>query len=430
MREAPCFEVATDAESILDVLSAAGRRGDLVRVESSKGSYYLLRHPAYIKHVIQDHQRNYRKLTRPYDITSRFFGRGLVNAEDEGWLSRKRILQPAFHPHALGDYIAQMEHTVGELLLRLEAYVRAGQLVEIKTEVHRATAALVTRLLFDEDLSELALAWNQLVDEALASDTTQMSAEAEQTLRESDELVYAKIARARGGGQCGPLLARFLAAESSVELSDEQLRDEVMTLLFAGVDSTASKLAWVLLSLARHPALCDELRTELDEVLDEGPFDVARLKQLTLLRMVLHESMRLYPPAWSISRRSLEADCIDGYPIPAGSDVIVSQWVTHRAPEYWDDPLAFMPSRFTPQRVAERPRYAYFPFLGGTHRCIGEHLSMLEGSLFLRHILRHYSFSPSPLLLDRPRARAMLQPRYGLWLSIQRLEGAASAAHV
>lgn len=424
MRIPPTYvvEPSEPAPTALEVLTAAGRLGHIVKVETSDEQYYLIRHPSHIKHVLQDKQRNYRKLTRPYEITNRFFGGGLVNAEDEGWLARKRMLQPAFHPGELSNYVEGIQLASKGLLDRLDQRVTGGGLVEIRTELTATTAAVITRMLFDEELHDFAIAWNELIDAVLSSQGELDGDEVARELAKADALVYAKLAHARSTGLCGPMLASFLAARdatTAATLTDQELRDEVVTLVFAGVESTASKLSWSLTLLARHPDICDAVCAELATVLGSRPATIDDVKHLSLLRMVLHESMRIYPPAWSISRRAVADDLIDGYCIPAGSNIVVSQWVTHRCPDYWPDPEVFDPQRFTPERVAARPKYAYFPFLGGTHRCIGEHVSMLEATLIMSSVLRRYRFRPSPFLIERPTPRAMLQPRFGLWLVVE-----------
>jgi len=424
VRTPPVFHNDAGEVDPLRVLMDAARLGDVVQLQLGEQTQYLIREPRYIEHVLQGHYQDYRKHTRPYALTAPLFGEGLLNAEGEGWLRRRRMLQPAFHARALDAYVDEIDRTAHELSTRLLHRADAGGLVEVVGEVSLATSAALTRLLFGEDLSPFAHRWSELVETSLRTEppTADGLALPRLTVSEADEVVLDKIARAREGRH-GPLLAAFLAARGGHEeqaLSDRELRDEIVTLMFAGVESTATMLGWTIMLLAEHPEVSERLRDELDDVVGERALTTTDLPRLPLLRMVLDESMRLYPPAWSISRRATVDDDIGGHAIPRGAEVLVSPWVTHRLPALWDEPESFRPERFDSERAASRHRYAFFPFLGGPHRCIGEHLSLLEASIILARALRVVRFKPSPFLLARPEARVTLQPRHGLWLFVAR----------
>lgn len=204
----------------------------------------------------------------------------------------------------------------------------------------------------------------------------------------------ARATGAEGKGEAEDLLSLLAAATSTqdAEFDATELREQVLIFLLAGHETTATSLSFSLHLLARHPELQDRARAEIAEVLGDRTPGAADLDRLPYLTQVLKEAMRLYPAAPVIGRRSVAAAEVDGHTIPAGADVILAPWVTHRHPRYWPDPERFDPDRFTPEAEAERPRYAWFPFGGGPRACIGQHFSMLESVIALAMILREYEF--------------------------------------
>jgi cytochrome P450 len=237
-----------------------------------------------------------------------------------------------------------------------------------------------------------------------------------------DRAVYSIIAeRRRGGGVEEDLLALLMEArdeETGAAMDDRQLRDEVITLFLAGHETTANALSWALYLLATHPDVEERLRAELDEVLDAGGGPrvptLEDLPRLTYTKTVVDETLRLYPPAWITNRQAIADDEILGHRIWAGSYVTLSPYVLHRHPGYWDRPEEFDPGRFTPERSAGRPRFAYFPFGGGPRQCIGQSMALVEAQLVLATVLGRYRLRPAS---DRPveaQALATLRPRSGL----------------
>jgi cytochrome P450 len=189
------------------------------------------------------------------------------------------------------------------------------------------------------------------------------------------------------------LVGMLLAAQDAgtgERMTDRQVRDEVMTIFLAGHETTSVALTWTFYLLSQHPAVAAKLRSELDAVLGGRAPTVDDLANLPYNRMVIDEALRLYPPAWVLSRTPLADDVIGGYRIPKGSNVFLSPYVTHRHPAFWDDPERFDPERFTPERAAGRPRFAYFPFGGGPRQCIGNNFALLEAQLLLATIFQRY----------------------------------------
>jgi cytochrome P450 len=210
------------------------------------------------------------------------------------------------------------------------------------------------------------------------------------------------------------LLALLLSArdeERNESLTDQQVRDEAVTFLGAGHETTAVALTWTWYLLSRHPEIERRLRVEIEQVLGDRRPTANDLPRLALTRRVVEESIRLYPPVWMMSRGVLHDDSLGGYQIPAGSMVLVSQYVTHRLPQFWPNPEGFDPDRFGPELSADRPRFAYFPFAGGPHSCIGSEFAMMEAVLAVAMTMQRYKLElvpghpvvPDPIFTLRPK---------------------------
>jgi len=213
------------------------------------------------------------------------------------------------------------------------------------------------------------------------------------------------------------LLSMLLEAqdeETVEEMSQQQVRDEVLTLLLTGHETAANALTWVWYLLSQHPEVERRLYAELDEVLENQVPCIEHLARLPYTRKVIEETLRLYPPGAMLMRRAIATDMIGGYAIPAKSLVLLSPYVTHRHPDFWDQPEVFDPERFTPERVAARHRYAYFPFGGGPHLCIGKHFAMMEAQLVLAMIAQRYRLSLVPGQRIEPQWMITLRPRFGV----------------
>jgi len=215
------------------------------------------------------------------------------------------------------------------------------------------------------------------------------------------------------------LSAMMRATESGTGMDDRQLRDEVMTMFLAGHETTATVLSWMLYCLSTHPQCERELRAELDGRLDR-PANMTQLCELSYAKQVLDETMRLFPPVWAISRRTVADDVITGWHIPAGTTVFVAPYLTHRHPELWPDPEAFVPERFAEESARQRPRYAYFPFSGGPRQCIGIGFAELEALLVLSRLMQRFEFRAVPCQRVEMAAMITLRPRYGIWATVHR----------
>lgn len=392
--------------------------GDIVQYRSSVEPAYLINHPDYIRHVLQTNGHNYNKNTHlnKYILES-LTGQGLLTSENPLWREQRRLIQPAFHRHSLVKFAELMQAAVLRSLERLDRAAGDDQVINIAEEMMRLTLDIVTQALFGYDISDKADAVGQAMDTM-----TTIGKPRHRKVREAiellDEIVYMIIEerRAHPERERDDLLTMLLNAryDDGSAMPDRQIRDEVMALLVAGHETTANTLSWTWYLLAQNPEAVARLETEIDEVLEGCAPRLEEFPRLTYTEKVINEAMRLYPSAWSISRRALADDEIGGYFIPANAIVAMSPYTMHRHPAFWNDPERFDPERFTPERVAARPRFAYFPFGGGARQCIGNNFAIMESMIIIPSIARRYRIE---LTTDEPveeHALVTLRPRGGI----------------
>jgi cytochrome P450 len=348
-------------------------------------------------------------------------GEGLLTSEAELHRRQRRLIQPLFHQRRVAYY----ERTFAECAERAQARWRDGQLVDVHAEMTRLTLAIVGRALFDADVegdadavgaaltesleavNRLVYPWGGLVDR-LPVPATRRFHDAERVL---DDAVARMIDERRRAGAVGDDLLSLLLATRGEEgraMPDRQVRDEAMTIFIAGHETTANLLTWTLYLLAGHP---DVERAVLVE-LANGRFD--------LLDRVLHEALRLYPPAWVIGRRALADVDLGPVVVPAGAVVVLSPWVTHRDPRWFPEPGRFDPDRWLPEAAAARAELSYFPFGAGTRVCIGERFAWSEARTVLSTILLRWSFRLASSRPVQVLPRVTLRPKGGLPMTISR----------
>jgi cytochrome P450 len=398
--------------------------GDIVQYRTMPEPAYLINHPSYVQHVLLNNGRNYNKNTHlnKYMLGS-LTGQGLLTSEGELWRRQRRLIQPAFHRRNLVKFEAVMHQAAARLLEKWSNIARRPQPVDVANEMMQLTLDIVTQSLFGYDITEQAETIGNSVDTLIkvARPRRQRFQAAKETL---DNIVYGIINNRRQSPETDAedLLAMMLLArdeETGEGMSDQQLRDEVMSLLIAGHETTANTLSWLWWLLSQHPEVRGRLELELARVLDGQIPTMTHFADLTYTKMVVEESMRLYPSAWTISRRAIADDTIGGYHIPAQAVVAMSPYTMHRHPRFWDDPERFDPERFTPEKSAERHRFAYFPFGGGARRCIGEHFAMMENMIIVPALVQHFRMHLVPDHPVEPHALITLRPRHGMLMKLE-----------
>ena len=428
--------LAIRRDSIGVFAKAARQFGDVAYLKIGPRRGFLITNPDDIRHVLQDNARNYHK-SPLYDKLRVVLGNGLLTSEDEFWLRQRRIAQPAFHRQRMLGLASTMAEAARATAAGWEDLARSGQPIDVEEEMMKLTRTVVLRALLGADLgpytSTIDQAWtiiNQYIGESFWSlgftDTLptpkyRRFQAARAVLRGAVEHV---ISERRGSATDYPdLLSMLMSArdeDTGEAMTDEQLRVEVTTFLLAGQETTSLLLTWTWYLLSQHPSARERLENEIDDVLGGRPPEYADLANLPYLRMVLDESMRLYPPAWGISRQAMSDDELGGYRLQRGWLAFIIPWVMHRHPAYWQDPEVFDPERFLPERSADRPKFVYIPFGAGPRQCIGSQFATIEAQLTLATLVQSYRLQLVPGHNADPWPLITLRPRYGMPMTIER----------
>jgi len=337
-------------------------------------------------------------------------GNGLLTSEGEEWQRQRRLAQPAFHRQRISGYGDVMV----EYAERLIAQWHGGEERDIYRDMMRLTLEIAAKTLFNADVSgdadKVRVVLSEMVKPFASQATvkwildnrlpTRAHKEFFAAAKEIDEIVYRIIGERRASGRDeGDLLSMLLSAhdeDDGSQMTDRQLRDEVMTIFLAGHETTALTLSWTWYLLAQNPEAEEKFHAELDEVLGSRLPTMADLSRLKYTEMIAKESMRLYPPAFGVGREAIEECEIGGYRVPAGSQLFMFQWVTQRDPRFFPEPAKFYPERWTEEASNSIPKYAYFPFGGGPRACIGNYFAMMEIALVLATIGQQFRFSLAP----------------------------------
>lgn len=406
--------------------------GDLVAFPMPRTAVLLVNTPAAARRVLQENHRNYTKQTIQYGALSLVTGAGLLTSDGETWRTHRRLVQPAFHHGGL-DEVAAHTHTATEGLRSF--WDDAGPApVDVDAAAMRAMLEVVGRTLLNGDLTESGDAERVVhaVEEALrvvlARAKTPLPMGASRRLRRAsrtlDEVCADVVARRRAAGVAdddGDLLALLLRGG----LTDREIRDELVTLVIAGHETVASALTWALYLLAANPAVQAELHRELDEVLGGRAPAWPDLGRLPFTRAVVDESLRLYPPAWIITRRAVAEDTLEGVTVPPGTLVLISPWLLHRREAAFGDPPVFAPGRFLAEagknvRSAMTARGEYLPFGLGPRLCIGRDFALVEAALVLAGLLRDRTVGlPPGAVAPKVDALVTLRPKGGLDLVLR-----------
>lgn len=401
--------------------------GDAVQFSVGPQKIVLFNHPDLIREMLVAQHRSFHK-SRVLQRTKIILGEGLLTSEDPQHKRQRRLANPAFHRERVARY--------GEVMIDRAARARErwrdGETFDMHHEMMRLTLEVVAKTLYDADVEkeadEIGSALTHLIDlfpllmNPLAPLLQKLPIPSTLRFRRAiarlDRTIYAIIEERRATGEDrGDLLSMLLLAQDDEGdgsgMSNKQLRDEAMTIFLAGHETTANALSWTWMLLAQHPEIADAFYTHIDETLGgrmPAPADYPRLQ---LTEMILAESMRLFPPAWAVSRLALEDVDIGGWMMPRGAVAVASQAVMHRDARFWSDPERFDPSRFTAEGKLARPKLSYFPFGAGPRICIGEGFAWMEGVLLLATIAQRWRFELLPQTIV-PQASITLRPKGGI----------------
>jgi cytochrome P450 len=413
--------------------------GDVVYYRFFNLDVYVLFHPQHVEQVLLGKTGNFVK-----GITSRsnpeLFGNGLLTSDGDFWRRQRKLSNPAFHRESLVRYA---EITVEEATRLLDAW-KNRETHNIHNDMMNVTLRIVLRSLFGSELGENMRIIEPALDAIMVSSSgfhsiafylgipTPTRKRHFRAVAELDRIVYALIARGReklksagakaqADGGAKDLLTLLLTArdDDGNSMSDQQLRDEVITLLLAGHETTALNLSWTWYLLAQHPDVEEKLHAELDAVLAGRLPSASDLPKLQYTDRVIRETLRLYPPAWRVFRRTEEPFKAGDFLLPAGANIVLSQWVTQRDPRWFTEPDRFNPDRWAEESAAKLPRFAYFPFGGGPRVCIGAGFAMMEATLLLATIAQRYRMRLTPNQRIKPLASITLRPKNGIRVELQ-----------
>lgn len=411
--------------------------GDLVRLRLGKKGMLLVSNPDHVKHILQDNYHNYIR-GESVSEARLLLGNGIALIDGDSWLAQRRLMQPAFHRRRLEGLITTMTAAVEDVVARWQPLVQSGQPLDLAAEMMELTLTVIVKTMFSLDdaatIKQLADAFN--VAQAFIYDRaysmlplplwlpTKHNGRFHTALATLDTIIYSLIAQRRQHPTDQPdLLTLLLEAEDAdtgQKMSDLELRDEIVTLFFAGHETTATMLAWALHILQTDEVVRGRFVDEVERVGVNGrsptPTD---LPQLAYTDRLLQETMRLHTPIWVFAREAVADDEIDGYHIPAGDKILLCPYLTHHNPALWPQPDQFNPDRFLPDQLAQRHRFAYYPFGGGPHLCIGQTFAMMEAKIALATIFRLYQLTPLPGHSVTYKASVTLRPKEGVLTTLQ-----------
>lgn len=401
--------------------------GRMATIHLGKNPFVLCFRPEHVRYFLTEQQRNFTKMNQNGTGNLRFLlGDGLLTSEGDFHRQQRRLVQPAFHRSRIEGYADAMVRLTEEMLDGWSV----GQEVNIAHEMQQLTLRIILNALFNLDSREqaarLGAAFNQIINNGnrrlgsrrrlridLPFTRYHKLLEAKRTL---DTFVYDLIAQRRKEGRdYGDVLSMLLEAQDEGNsMTDKQVHDQVLTFVAAGHETAQNTLSFTFYLLAQHPDVREKLLAELHSVLRGRAPTAQDLPNLPYLEWVINEAWRVYPPAWTQGRRSIEAFDLDGYHFPAGTVVIFSQWVLHHLPDIWGDPDTFRPERWDPASAAKLPQFAYFPFGGGSRICIGMPFAQMETKLLLATILQRYSPRLKPGYTLELQPRVTIRPRHGM----------------
>ncbi|MBZ0287035.1 MAG: cytochrome P450 [Anaerolineae bacterium] len=404
--------------------------GDTYMLQFGEGRGYITSHPDLMHEVLVTKAASFQKdrdMKNRKTGLARFLGNGLLTSDGEFWKRQRKLAAPALHAKRIANY----GETMVDFTLKMLDGWRDGQQVDVAHEMTNLTMMIVAKSLFNVDASSVAERVGAAVEviQGLAGPAplippwvpTPSELRKRRARVELDEIIYGLIRDWRAKGQDnGDLLSMLLLAEDDdgAHMTDEQARDEIVTLFLAGHETTANTLNWTWTLLAQHADVEAKLHEELDRVLGDRPPTLADLANLPYTEMVIKESMRIYPPAWIVGREAIEDVEVGEYFVPKGSQINLVFYFAHHDPRWWDAPEAFRPERFSPENDTSINKRAYIPFSSGPRVCIGNSFAMMEARLLLATIAQHYRLSLTPGQTVAMNPMITLNPLGGLPMTL------------
>jgi cytochrome P450 len=393
------FDIGSTADSLDRMRVIHSALGDAYRVYApGRGSHtWVFNHPDDVRRILITNHRNYTKGVG-FDRIKILLGNGIIVSEGEFWKRQRRMMQPTFHRRILAQFDRVIARANDRLLAEWQHKCEAGEPVNVTDDMSTMTLEIILSVLFGDDLATLT---DQNGENPFALFTEEPARDLKfaYRFRKLATLIGQCVARRRAAGAAPAgdapdyvsLLLNARDKESGEGMTDKEIVDELTTLIVAGHETTASALNWTWYLLGGHPEAEAKLQAEIDASEELAVPSLQAMEALPYSNMVVREAMRLYPPVWVISRRTIESDQLGGYTVPPDTDVFFSPYFVHRHPAFWSDPEKFIPERFASENEAARPKLTYLPFSAGAHHCIGETLAIYEMLVHLNRFARRFS---------------------------------------
>lgn len=394
-------QYARDPFTFMDAVADA--YGDIAAFDLAGNPTYMLSNPRDIERVLVGEPDRFSKPVFGDGAVEELLGNGLLLSDGAAWKRQRALASDAFDPTRF-DSFAETISTYADRMVRSW---NDGDVVDVRSEMASITVQIIVDTMFGTEIDEETATTVQGALEPLGSRfepdpsrfllpgwlPTAENRAFRRSIRTLENVLDEIVAERRSEELTGDdLLSVLLRAQERGEQTDRQLRDELVTMLLAGHDTTALALTYTIYLLEQHPDVTERLRAEYDSVRSGGEVEFSRTRELTYADRVLDEAMRLYPPVYTLFRKPTEPVELAGYPVPADALVMLPQWVVHRSDRYYEEPERFDPDRWTTERSADRPRFAFFPFGGGPRICIGKQFSLLESKLILGAVLDAFAF--------------------------------------
>jgi enediyne biosynthesis protein E7 len=418
------FDIGSTDDSLERMIELFSRHGDTYRVyvPARKSYTYVIHHPDDVKRVLVSNHRNYTKGVG-LDRVKILLGKGLMTSEGEFWKRQRYMMQPMFHRRVITEFASLIDAANERFIARWEAQAARGEVLNLTDEMSELTLEIVLRSIFGTDLDRLAQQPGGNPFEVVTREQSR-NLQFAFKFRSLAKLVAELVQRRRAAGEehfdYVGMLMNAQDKETGEPMGERALIDEVMTLVVAGHETTASALNWTWYLLSQHPQVEARLHAEIDSAPPVAAPSLAQMEALAFTQQVVNEALRLYPPGWLLSRRTIEPDVLCGFEIPAGTNVLLPLYLLHRHPRYWQDPDVFWPERFAPEHEAQRPRFAYMPFAAGPRHCIGETFALYEMLMHLYKVARRYRLVHVPDMPLELEAQINLRSKYPLHMRLER----------
>ena len=400
----------------------ASQYGDIVCYRPAPEPAYLINHPDYVRRVLVDNNRNYTKATSSNLLFKKIIGEGLLTSEGETWRKQRRMMQPAFHHTRIEKLDGMIVDATQSMLDVWQRAFESNQPIDIAREMAALTLTVTTRSLFGVDFGDEVREIGEIINRAVQYLEKPSNPHMVQSRQEFGVIVDRIIQQRRQNFKDGgDLLSSMILArdeKTGAGMDDEQLRNQVMTLMLAGYETTATTLTWTWYLLSQNPGVLKRLRSEVRDTLNGRQPRYSDVESMTYTGMVLDESLRLFPPAWTLGRRALGEDEIGGYYIPANTIIAICIYTLHRHPAFWDRPDVFDPQRFLPENLKGHNKFAYIPFGAGPRQCIGNNFGLMEASLIMTCILQRFELHLMPGVNVQPQPLYVLRPSRDMMMSL------------